>query len=158
MIVPISGMSDEYTYRATITESDITSMNRYNRIFHALRGGKIFSRADQLCTKCKCNKNSSFNDYFSLCFKSICQKKSTIKRLLWRIIIFFLFRNILISFSSISFHRSDIAFVNRHNQIFHILRAPRKNFLSNRRDIDDNSFSFRNGDKQIIRVNLHFCL
>lgn len=41
---------------------------------------------------------------------------------------YFFFRSVLISFSSISSHRSDIAFVNRYNRIFHILRAPRKIF------------------------------
>lgn len=133
--MPISGTSDEYTYRATITESDITSMNRYIIEFFMLHGsGKISSRAEQLCTKCasKCNKNSSIQwSFFDHVVKVIIYvgRNLIIKRLLWRIIeIIFFFRSVLISFSSISSHRSDIAFVNRYNRIFHILRAPRKIF------------------------------
>lgn len=90
-------------------------MNRYNRIFHALRGGKIFSRADQLCTKCNANV-IKIPRHFSLCFKSTCQKKSIIK-LLWRIIIFFFYSHFRV------FHSTDsiIAFANC-NQILQILR------------------------------------
>ena len=91
--------------------------NRYNRIFHALRGGKIFSRADQLCTKCNANL-AKIRHSPIIMFQKYMSKG--IKRLLWRIIIIFFppSRSVLISFSSISFHRSDIALVNRYNQIF----------------------------------------
>lgn len=91
--------------------------NRYNRIFHALRGGKIFSRADQLCTKCNANVTKirhSPNYYVSKVHVKR-YKTPTLENY------YYFFPpppSVLISFSSISFHRSDIALVNRYNQIF----------------------------------------
>lgn len=112
-------------------------MNRYNRIFHALRGGKIFSRADQLCTKCNANV-IKIPRHFSLCFKSTCQKKSIIK-LLWRIIIFFFYSHFRV------FHSTDSILLSRIVIKFSKFYV-RKNFLSNRRDesmISKFDFSFR---------------
>lgn len=110
-------------------------------------------------------KIGRFND--RSCCKSIIyvERNLIIKRLLWRIIEIIFFRSVLISFSSISFHRSDIAFVNRYNRIFHILRAPRKIFsrIVGTSTSLVGSFQFLQigieiNLNKIIRVNLHFCL
>lgn len=111
--------------------------NRYNRIFHALRGGKIFSRADQLCTKCNANVTKIRHSPIIM-FQKYMSKG--IKRLLWRIIIIFfppskcfnLIFEYFIPLDPILLSWIDII------KFLYILRA--KNFLSDRRDIDDNSF------------------